>query len=136
MPEHNWEFLDKYCSDCHNSTDWAGGVAFDTLDAEDVAPDAKIWEEAVRKLRGSLMPPPGEPQPDAASKKAFIASMETTLDKSAADRRQSRHGGAAPAEPPRVRESPSASCWTSRSMPRRCCRATIPARASTTWPKC
>jgi len=84
MPEHNWEFLDKYCSACHNATDWAGGAAFETLDREDVAPDAKLWEEAVRKLRGSLMPPPGEPQPDAASRKAFVASLETTLDKSAA----------------------------------------------------
>jgi Protein of unknown function (DUF1592)/Protein of unknown function (DUF1588)/Protein of unknown function (DUF1585)/Protein of unknown function (DUF1595)/Protein of unknown function (DUF1587) len=84
MPEHNWEFVDKYCSACHNATDWAGGAAFETLDREDVTPDAKLWEEAVRKLRGSLMPPPGEPQPDAVSKKAFVSSLETTLDKASA----------------------------------------------------
>ncbi len=82
MPEQNWHFIDTWCSGCHNATDWAGGAAFDTLDKSDVAPDAKLWEEAVRKLRGNLMPPPGEKQPDAASRKAFMTSLETTLDRS------------------------------------------------------
>lgn len=84
MPEQNWQFVDKYCSACHNATDWAGGAAFETLDHEDVAPDARLWEEAVRKLRGHLMPPPGEPQPEPTSRKAFMASLETTLDRSSA----------------------------------------------------
>jgi len=78
-----WGFVEKYCGNCHNSTDWAGGVAFDTLDKDDVGPEAKTWEEAVRKLRGSLMPPPGEPQPDAASRKGFIAALENSLDAAA-----------------------------------------------------
>jgi len=82
--EKNWGFLDKYCSACHNATDWAGSVAFDTLEKDNVGGDAKVWEEAVRKLRGSLMPPPGEPQPDAASRKAFVSSMEHALDAAAA----------------------------------------------------
>jgi hypothetical protein len=84
MPEQNWHFIDTYCSGCHNATDWAGGAAFETLDKSDVAPDAKLWEEAVRKLRGNLMPPPGEKQPEQASRKAFMASLETTLDQSSA----------------------------------------------------
>ncbi len=81
--EKNWGFLDKYCTACHNATDWAGSVAFDTLEQDNVGGDAKVWEEAVRRLRGSLMPPPGEPQPDATSRKAFIASMEHALDDAA-----------------------------------------------------
>ena len=60
-----WKFFDQYCSKCHNSTDWAGGVAFDTMTPDAFGDDAKIWEEAVRKLRGRLMPPPDKPQPDA-----------------------------------------------------------------------
>jgi hypothetical protein len=84
LPDHDWQFLDRYCSACHNATDWAGGAAFETLDRASVAPDAKLWEEAVRKLRGSLMPPPGETQPDAASRKAFVASLETRLDTASA----------------------------------------------------
>ncbi len=75
-----WGFVDKYCGQCHNSTDWAGGVAFDTLDPDAVGTDAEVWEEAVRKLRGSLMPPPGEPQPPAAERKQFATALEQTLD--------------------------------------------------------
>ncbi|MEY2853083.1 MAG: hypothetical protein RL030_215 [Pseudomonadota bacterium] len=82
----NWNFLDKYCSNCHNSTDWAGGVAFDTMTSDGVGADAEVWEEAVRRLRGSLMPPPGEPQPDNASRKAFYGAMEQSLDLAAGQR--------------------------------------------------
>src|SRR4051812_35834376 len=24
-----WSVIEKYCFDCHNTTDWAGGIAFD-----------------------------------------------------------------------------------------------------------
>jgi hypothetical protein len=79
LDEH-WGFLDEYCNSCHNVTDWAGGVAFDALERSEVGSDAKVWEEVVRRLRGSLMPPPGEKQPDAASRHAFIKAMEGELD--------------------------------------------------------
>src|SRR5215831_5674730 len=35
-----WAFLDKYCSKCHNTQDWAGGVAFDTLTPDNIPEDA------------------------------------------------------------------------------------------------
>jgi hypothetical protein len=38
----------------------------------------------VRKLRGRLMPPPGQPQPDQASIDRFVSWMEGTLDRAAA----------------------------------------------------
>lgn len=76
----NWEFVDKYCGSCHNSLDWAGGVAFDTMDKDTVASDAKVWEEVARKLRGALMPPTGEPQPDSATRDGFIQTVEKALD--------------------------------------------------------
>jgi hypothetical protein len=74
-------FLDKYCGNCHNSTDWAGGLALDAVDRKDLAADGEVWEEVVRKLRGSLMPPSSEPQPSAADRKAFMRTMETSLDR-------------------------------------------------------
>ena len=74
------EFLMKYCGDCHNATDWAGGVAFDTLPQENMANDVAIWEEAVRKLRGRLMPPPGEAQPSQQAIDAQVAWLESRLD--------------------------------------------------------
>jgi len=72
--------LEQRCSKCHNSTDWAGGVAFDTMTADDIATDAETWEKAIRKLRGRLMPPPGEPQPDQATLDSFVSWMEQQLD--------------------------------------------------------
>jgi Protein of unknown function (DUF1592)/Protein of unknown function (DUF1588)/Protein of unknown function (DUF1585)/Protein of unknown function (DUF1595)/Protein of unknown function (DUF1587)/Planctomycete cytochrome C len=82
--EQHWGFVDKYCSKCHNSTDWAGSLAFDVLEQDTVADDAKVWEEAVRRLRGALMPPPGEKQPDSAERKGFMSVLENALDDVAA----------------------------------------------------
>jgi hypothetical protein len=84
LPGRNSAFLEKYCSNCHNATEWAGGLALDTLDTEDLGTDGDAWEKVVRKLRGALMPPSGEPQPSAAERSGFIRAMEGSLDKVAA----------------------------------------------------
>jgi hypothetical protein len=78
--QDNWKVLESYCVECHNATDWAGSVAFDTMEPGAAADDAEIWEKAVRKMRGNLMPPPGKKQPDAAARTAFIGSFESFLD--------------------------------------------------------
>jgi hypothetical protein len=78
--EQNWPMLESYCVECHNFTDWAGGVAFDTMQPEAAVDEAEIWEEAIRKLRGRMMPPPGKKRPDSAQVDSFVAAMETYLD--------------------------------------------------------
>jgi mono/diheme cytochrome c family protein len=75
-----WAMLDTYCAECHNSTDWAGGVAYDTLTPEEVPHDVKLWESTARKLRGHLMPPPGSKQPTQAQKDSMVGWLETSLD--------------------------------------------------------
>ena len=82
--DQHWGMLKQYCVKCHNAEDWAGGVAFDTMTLEEIPEQADIWEHAVRKLRGRLMPPPGKPQPDAATIHSFVSWMENTLDTAAA----------------------------------------------------
>ena len=77
-----WAMLDKYCTECHNAIDWAGGVAFDTLTPDTVPDEARTWEAAVRKLRGRLMPPPGNPQPEQQQIDQFVGWMEAFLDES------------------------------------------------------
>jgi mono/diheme cytochrome c family protein len=72
--------LDTYCTSCHNSRMRAGGVAFDALSLDAVHEHPDIWEAAIRKLRGRLMPPPGNRQPDQREIDAFVSWMETTLD--------------------------------------------------------
>ena len=77
----NWHLFQDYCVKCHNATDWAGGVAFDTMAPDSLSTDGEVWEKAVRKLRGRLMPPAGKPQPDSATRQALITSLETELDR-------------------------------------------------------
>jgi mono/diheme cytochrome c family protein len=72
--------IEKYCFDCHNTTDWAGGIAFDSMTLENLASDGEVWEKAIRRLRGRLMPPPGKPQPTNESIAELVSFLETSLD--------------------------------------------------------
>ncbi len=75
-----WGMLKQYCSKCHNTIDWAGGVAFDTMEPSQVPANAKVWEAAVRKLSGRLMPPPGNPQPPQKQIDKFVSWLQGYLD--------------------------------------------------------
>jgi hypothetical protein len=72
--------LNTYCTGCHNSRAKVGGLALDGLDIQAAADNAEIWEKVLRKLRGNLMPPPGNPQPPQKEMDSFAAWMENTLD--------------------------------------------------------
>ncbi len=76
-----WQTIENYCFKCHNTEDWAGSVAFDTMSADDVPQDSKVWEATIKKLRSGLMPPPTEKQPDRAAVLSMVNWLETTLDK-------------------------------------------------------
>jgi mono/diheme cytochrome c family protein len=75
--------LDRYCNDCHNVVDWAGGIAYDTLDFEHIPSDAATWEKVVRKLRTQAMPPAGKPRPDKAGYDSLATFLESRLDAAA-----------------------------------------------------
>jgi len=75
--------LDTYCVGCHNARAKAGGLALDTLAVDAVYEHADVWEAAVRKLRGRLMPPPGNKQPDQREIDTFVTWMEGQLDAAA-----------------------------------------------------
>ncbi len=76
--------LDKYCVTCHNQRAKTANLTFDLMDLSHVSNDAAIWERAVRKLRGGMMPPPGMPRPDAAAVDSFVTWLEDSLDQAAA----------------------------------------------------
>lgn len=83
-PFHNT--INNICDKCHNTTDWAGGFAFDTLDLSHPGQDPQIWEQVVTKLTGRLMPPAGQKQPSQQVVDSFIKYLDTRLDDSAKDR--------------------------------------------------
>jgi mono/diheme cytochrome c family protein len=72
--------VQQYCLTCHNDRARTGGVSFDGLSPADAPAQAELWERALLKLRGGMMPPQGMPRPDDAALEAFIASLEHTLD--------------------------------------------------------
>jgi hypothetical protein len=72
--------LDTYCSECHNDDDRAGELTFEGLTPEQIAEHTDIFEAAVGKLRGRLMPPPGSPQPEQREVDALIAWLERAID--------------------------------------------------------
>ena len=71
----------QYCSGCHNDKAKIGGVTFQGITAESIAKDPELFEKAVRKLRGRVMPPPGAKQPDGKTVDSLVAWLEGSLDK-------------------------------------------------------
>src|ERR1700722_15685957 len=71
----------QYCSGCHNDKAKTGGVSFEGITAASVTKDPELFEKAVRKLRGRVMPPPGAKQPDGKAVDALVAYLEDSLDK-------------------------------------------------------
>ncbi|MEO6185805.1 MAG: DUF1587 domain-containing protein, partial [Steroidobacteraceae bacterium] len=85
-PAARQKLIERYCLDCHNTADWAGGLALDTQDTANVAGDAKLWESVVRKVRAGMMPPGGKPRPARTELHAFAGSVERDLDRAAVAR--------------------------------------------------
>jgi hypothetical protein len=79
--------LNTYCVGCHNTRVKTGGLALDGLNLQAAADDAQVWEKALRKLRGHLMPPPGSPQPPQTDVDSFVSWMENALDSPSGDSR-------------------------------------------------
>lgn len=83
MKQH-WGTIETYCTDCHNTDDYSGGLDLTVMTAEDVAKDAETFEMVLKKLRASVMPPPSQQQPSQEERWSLVAAMENTLDTQAA----------------------------------------------------
>jgi hypothetical protein len=75
-----WSVLKRYCFDCHNYEEQAGGRAFDVLSPKTVPEKAETWEAVIRKLRGGMMPPAGEPRPDGETTAGLVSWLENKID--------------------------------------------------------
>ena len=73
-----------YCATCHNDRAKVGGVSFDGMTAESIAQHPDVFEKAVRKVRGRVMPPPNARQPTGPAADALVTFLERTLDKAEA----------------------------------------------------
>ena len=78
------QLLDRYCVACHNARLETAGLSLEDIDVAHVAAEPETWENVVRKLRTSTMPPPNRPQPPAAASAATASWLASTLDRAAA----------------------------------------------------
>src|SRR5580700_7827356 len=73
--------MKQYCTGCHNDKARIGGASFDGITTASIAKNPELFEKAVRKLRGRVMPPPGARQPDGKTVDSLVAWLEDSLDK-------------------------------------------------------
>ena len=78
--QQRWGMFREYCTECHNPDDLAGNISFKGLQPDSVPEHQAMFEAAVRKLRGHLMPPPGSPQPPSRDVDRMIAFLEDSID--------------------------------------------------------
>ena len=74
--------MEQYCVSCHNDRAKVAGVSFQGITPESVAQHAELFEKAVRKMRGRVMPPPGARQPGTAAVDSLVSYLEDSLDRS------------------------------------------------------
>ncbi len=111
------------------------GIAFDNADLSDVSKDAELWEKAVRKLRGGMMPPPGARRPEPAAVDTFVTALERELDAAAA--RNPNPGRVALHRLNRAEYANAIEDLLGiRIDAARCCPKTTRPTASTTWRAC
>ena len=75
--------IDKYCSRCHNSNDFAGGVDLEFADAASLGERPQIGEKMIKRRRAGMMPPVGKERPDYDTVQKLAQSVEESIDKSA-----------------------------------------------------
>src|SRR4051812_33150904 len=61
----NQALINRYCVTCHNQRLKTAKLELDTLDVSRPEKNPLVWERAIRKLRGGMMPPPGAARPAA-----------------------------------------------------------------------
>jgi mono/diheme cytochrome c family protein len=72
----------RYCVACHNdrNKDRAGSLTLASFDMAKAGEEADVTERMIRKMRASMMPPPGAARPDDATYQQFIVSLENAVD--------------------------------------------------------
>src|SRR5262249_34685741 len=75
---------DEYCLDCHDKATHTKDLVLEGFDADHPERQAEVAEKVNKKLRAGMMPPDGNPRPEAADVRAFVTGLETRLDQYAA----------------------------------------------------
>ena len=80
FPERHFDFLDKYCLDCHDADTEKGKV-----NLEDISFDinsikaAERWQKVLNSINSKEMPPEDKKQPEGEEKADFLADLADTM---------------------------------------------------------
>ena len=77
--------ISRHCLGCHNNRLKTAGLELDALVEQHAGGDRATWEKVARKLRARQMPPPGRRRPDDSAYVEALSSLETELDRIAAE---------------------------------------------------
>ena len=87
-------FLKQHCYSCHGPEKQKADLRLDTTPFDFSRTDnLKVWQDVLDQLRQNEMPPPKQPQPDAAEKQKVVSLLSAELS------RQYANHSSAPAEP-------------------------------------
>jgi len=78
--------LDKYCAECHNPIDYAGGIDLEGTSAATFADAPEAGEKVIKRLRAGMMPPVGKARPEYDVVQKLARSLEQSIDTRAAAR--------------------------------------------------
>src|SRR5437773_355764 len=82
--ESQQALVNQYCVGCHNDKLKSGGFSWAELDLAHPERNPERMEKVIRKVRAGMMPPSAAKHPEAATLKAFAATIETRIDEAAA----------------------------------------------------
>ena len=75
--------VERYCTECHNAAEREADLVLENANLANPAANAAVWEKVIHKLDVGLMPPPGEPRPDAHTVASLVGYLESELDTAA-----------------------------------------------------
>jgi Protein of unknown function (DUF1592)/Protein of unknown function (DUF1588)/Protein of unknown function (DUF1587)/Protein of unknown function (DUF1585)/Protein of unknown function (DUF1595) len=78
--------IDKYCTECHNSNDFAGGLDLQSASAATLADAPEVGEKLIKRLRAGMMPPVGKERPDYDTVQKLAQALEQSIDVRAASK--------------------------------------------------
>ena len=110
----------QYCTECHSAAERKPSSSLENVDLLHRPRTPAVWEKVIHKLDVGLMPPPGEPRPDAKTVAGLVGYLETALDSAAAANPKSGPPAAAPTESRRVRQRDPRPARLQRSTSSRC----------------
>ncbi len=80
LPDQHYDFLDRYCLDCHDSDTQKGKVNLEDLAFEiTTLPDAELWQKVLNTINSKEMPPEDKKQPDDTEKADFLSDLADTM---------------------------------------------------------